>query len=346
VNLEPGVFWDQEKFNQIVNNKFFLQTQQATFWLKLLNALKSGEENEALKLLRYNPFATTSWRPDLEIALTRILTYRMNRTFTPIGFLSSRHNISNDLFQKTKLPLLFQQLEKLASAPENKKVPGKLNKLLLSEEVFSSVFIAAEWYEAGLQLHELQVFPDDFPDWAAYNLIQALRHNRSDREAIEFGSRQQSRPELSLLIAELMIAEGRAEEALIKLAPLAKSDSDIGFRSARLASLLYIEKQNYTDAKDIIYSQPRLAGNILGQETLARATLLEGDEALADQLYLAIEDKSIEARSYLAKKAFEKKDWQRARELTEQLIRDQPGNAALKKNLAKIIEEERKGKSS
>ncbi|MFQ5730153.1 MAG: hypothetical protein ACE5GN_07315, partial [Waddliaceae bacterium] len=342
VNLEPGVFWDREKFNQITNNKFFLQTQQATVWLRILHALKTNKENEALKLLQYNPFATISWCPELELALKRVLTYRASRTFKPVDSLSSLYNISTDPSHQKKLPLLFQQLEELAATSENKEVPEELKKLLLSKEVFSAVFIAAEWYEAGLQLHALQVFPDDFPDWAAYNFTQALRHNRSDFDALEFATLQKPTQELSLLTAELMITEGDPDAALEKLTPLAKSDNDIGFRSAWLASLLYIEKQNYTKARNVIYSQPKLVNDILGQEAMARIAYLEGDKPLADKLYLAIENKSVEARSYLAKKAFEEKDWERARELTEKLIRDYPDNAMLKKNLIKIIEEERK----
>lgn len=342
VNLEPGVFWNQEQFNQIANNKFFLQTQQTTFWLRLLNALKSNKENEALKLLQYNPFATISWCPELEIALKRVLTYRASRTFKPVDTLSSLYSISTDPSHQAELPLLFQQLEALTSTSEDNKFPEELKTLLLSKEIFSAVFVAAEWYEAGLQLHAAQVFPDDFPGWTAYNFTQALRHNRSDLEALEFAILQKPTQELILVTAELMIAEGDSDAALEKLIPLAKSDSDIGFRSAWLASLLYIEKQNYEDARNTIYSQSRLVNDILGQEAMARIAHLEGDKPLADKLYLTIESKSVEARSYLARKAFEEKDWKRARELTEQLVQDHPGNAMLKKNLIKILEEERK----
>ncbi len=87
INLEPGEFWNQREFNHLSNANKYLKNQQETFWLKLLHALKNQQEKEALNLLKYNPFTTKSWFPELEIALKRILIYRQT------GTLKSHFNI-------------------------------------------------------------------------------------------------------------------------------------------------------------------------------------------------------------------------------------------------------------
>jgi hypothetical protein len=98
-------------------------------------------------------------------------------------------------------------------------------------------------------------------------------------------------------------------------------------RAAWLISLIHIDRGQYTEAKAIIEGQPKLADNVTGKETLARIALLEGNNELANKLYLAIEKVSPEAKSYLARKAFIEKDWKTARELTEDLLRQYPTNS-------------------
>lgn len=345
VSLDNRAFWSDEKFERVPNNSYYLRTQQATFWLQLLNALKNKNEKEAYKLLKYNTFMTTSWDPELELALKRVLAYRMNKTLKVDDSLIPIATIQQEKSKNLKLPPLFQQLETLAAnenSGNSENIPRDLQNLLLSNEIFSAIFLTAEWYEAGLQLHQLPVIPEDFPAWVAPNLTKAIHHNRSSLEALEFASSQNPSPELSLLIAELMIAGGNTEAALETLNKLTKLDSDVGFRSAWLASLLYIEKKEWKAARNTIISQPKLVNDLLGRETLARIAYLEGDTTLADKLYATIEKTSPEARSYLAKKAYSEKNWKRARELTEKLITDYPDNPMLRKNLEKILEEQQK----
>ncbi|NGX42600.1 MAG: hypothetical protein K940chlam7_00880 [Chlamydiae bacterium] len=335
VQLEPGEFWNQEKFEDVINGKHFLKAEQATLWLRVLDALRLGNEKEALRLLQYNPFMTISWNPELELALQRILTYRKT------GSLQLEESFSGTGDNHRELYPFFQQLEEIASKTTS-QVPEELHNLLTSKEVFSAVFIAAGWFEAGLQLHVLPVIPKEFPDWVPTTILETLYKYRSSQEAYEFVELQEPSPDLSLLAAELMISGGDTDTALEKLSNLSALDSDIGYRSAWLASLLYIKKEDFDNARDSVQSQPRLAEDLLGQETLARIAHLEGDNDLAERLYTSLEEKSSEARSYLARKAFQEDNWKRARELTEQLLQDYPDNAMLKENLRKILEEESK----
>ncbi len=348
--LGENVFWDKDKFERVSNNKYFLKTQQETFWLRLLQALKNKDEREAYKLLQYNPFMATSWYPELESALKRVINYRMNGTLKLENPLSVKVDTIDEKKTHLELPPLLTKLEELGNGGNQQnaeaQIPQDLRRLLLSNEAFSAIFLAVGWYEAGLQLHELPVIPNDFPDWVAFNIVNAMHHNRSNLQALEFASLQKATPELSLLTSELMISGGDSAAALEKLNKLAKQDSDIGYRAAWLASLIYIDKKDWKNARNTILSQPRLVNDILGKETLARIAYLEGDTSLANKLYTQIEKISPEARSYLARKAYAEKDWKRAKELTEQLIKDYPDNPMLQENLKQIAEEQTKAESS
>lgn len=347
--LGPNVFWDKEKFERVQNNKHFLKTQQETFWLRLVSALKNKNESEAYKLLKYNPFVANSWYPELETTLKRVLNYRTKGTLkleepiSPVvhGFEEKKNPVA--------LPSLLTKIAELGNEKNQQgkktQVPQDLQRLLLSNEAFSAIFLAIGWYEVGLQLHELPVIPGDFPDWVTYNIVNALNRNRSGLEALEFASLQKQTVDLSLLTAELMISLGDTDAALEKLKNLSRNDSDIGYRSAWLSSLIYIDKKDWNNARNTILHQPRLVQDLLGKETLARIAYLEGDTPLANRLYGQIEKLSPEARSYLARKAFSDKDWKRAKELTEQLVQDYPDNPMLQENLKQIVEEQKKEES-
>lgn len=341
VRLNPDEFWNQNAFNRVANRQYFLKNRQETFWLQLASFLLNQQENEANQMLKYNPFTATSWNPELEVALKRVLAYRNTGSLklNPSDFPPKELSYKKP---KETESSLFQDLEELAQEEENQAVPEGMRNLLLSKEIFSALFIAAGWNEIGLKLHTLAVIPNDFPDSVVLGLAKAIQENRSSLEAMEFAAVQEPSPELTLYVAELQIAGGDSEEALQKLIKLAQVESEVGYRSAWLSSLIFMEKGNYEQARIAIYSHPHLAYDQLGQETLARIAHQDGDTDLAVRLYAAIEKDSPEARSYLARKAFNDKDWKRARELTEQLIKDYPDNALLKENLEKIKEEEKK----
>ena len=76
VSLGPARFWDPGTFEGIRNGSEYLEHRQEAFWLRLLAALRSGREDEALELLRSNRFRSQSWHPELEDALQCVLNYR------------------------------------------------------------------------------------------------------------------------------------------------------------------------------------------------------------------------------------------------------------------------------
>jgi tetratricopeptide (TPR) repeat protein len=162
------------------------------------------------------------------------------------------------------------------------------------------------------------------------------------KPAIEFATKQHLTPMLKLQIAELNIAVGNNEKAADELKTLSAIGGDIGFQATERLSELYIDQKKYNKAKEIIQGNPKFSESVRGQEHLARIALYLKELKTADQIYQSIEKSSPEARSFLAKKAYQEKNWRKARQLTEQLIRDYPDNEQLRENLKKITLQEQK----
>lgn len=341
--LKPDQFWDAAAFENVKEGSTYLKTQQVTFWLRLLQLLKDGKEKEAGDLLKFNPFQTISWNPQLENALKKIISYRTTGYFVPETQLeesqSKQEETANKPIVTAENVLFYSQLEGLAKAKPG-VVPEDLQALLKGPEAFTAALLSTGWNEAALQLHQLTVIPQNYPSWFTTELTQAIRLNRGIPQALEFATLQNPTPQLSLLIGELLIASQSPDAALEHLTKLMHDEGEIGLRAAWLVSMINIEKGNFAEAKDALAAQPKLEKEVVGQETLARIALLEGNTELANKLYSALEEKSAEAKSYLARKAFAEKDWKRARDLTEQLLRMYPTNPLLQENLKKIDAEQ------
>lgn len=336
LTLKPATYWDTYAFERVANGQQYLKTQQATFWLRLFEALKQGKENESYDLLVYNPFQSVSWNAPLEEALKKILHYRKTGQLVPVD---RSGNLDVALSSKP-LPPFYEQLNQLAQT--HAQIPADLHELLIGPEAFTAALLATGWNEAALNLHTLKILPKSYPEWVGLSLTQALKENRGAPAALGFASIQNQTPALALAVGELLIATNNYDAALDQLAKLMYEDSDLGMRAAWWVSLISVERGQYTEARAAIAAQPRLSYDVVGQETLARIALLEGNEELANQIYSTLEDKSLNAKSYLARRAFADKDWRRARELTEQLLRSYPDNAMLQENLKRIVAEQNK----
>ena len=347
VGLKPDQYWNEKAFDQLADGNTYLKTVQVTFWLRLVDALQRDDERAAAELLQYNPFQTVSWNAELETALTRILNYRKTGKFASDA---ADHAVTfEDAKSPTQAPtdkkfshIFFSQLDQLANQKGTPEVPQDLQDLLKGKEAFAAAFLAAGWNEAALALHQMAVLPNDYPDWVSVLITQAYRLNKSNELALKFALAQKETPALSLIIGELMISNKDLDAALEKLTPLTKVEGEVGYTASWLVGLIYIDKGQYDQAKSTINAQTTLSKDVLGKEMLARISLLEGNTAAAEGIYNSISTTSSEAKSYLAKKAFEQKDWKKARELTEELLRDYPTNPLLQQNLTKIIEEQGK----
>lgn len=74
------------------------------------------------------------------------------------------------------------------------------------------------------------------------------------------------------------------------------------------------------------------------QELNAREALKAGNHELATRIYESIMNQSFEAKSYLARKAFKENEWDKAKLLTEELLKKYPDHPLLLDNLKKIQE--------
>jgi predicted Zn-dependent protease len=223
------------------------------------------------------------------------------------------------------------------------EISQELDTLLRSEEVFSAAFLAGGWLEAALNLHRLPVIPEAFPDWVAYGLTQALRYNRGNREALDFALKQPRTPELDLLIAEVMLAGNQMDNAAPRLRSLARKDSAVGFRAAWLLSLANLKGGDLQESRRIVQEHRALSSSVTGQEILARIALNEGDAEEADRMYARIAGTSLEAKAFLARRAFARRDWKTARKYTEDLLEYFPDMMEFRENIRRITQEEQRG---
>ena len=76
LSLHPHEFWNAAVFEKLPNSTQLLSTRQETYWLRTLDALLNGREDEALQIIQNNPFQTVSWNPLLESTLEKIIVYR------------------------------------------------------------------------------------------------------------------------------------------------------------------------------------------------------------------------------------------------------------------------------
>ena len=338
--LPDDRFWDGENFAHVSAEKHYTGQQQETFWLSLLENLRVRDDRAAAERLRLNRFNTDSWEPDLEVALQRILSYRT------AGVLNPRNEPVPALSRpKEELHPFFVQLDDLAQAEREKRLvmPPEMDRLLRGDQGFAAAVLAAGWAEAALRLRAGGENCDALPSWVAYGFAQALRMNRGDAPAIAFAEKQRPTPELNLVIGEAQLASGQTVEGTARLAPLAASDSDAGYRAAWLLAVAALKKHQPAEVARIVAAQPRLASSTTGRELLARVALVEGRLDDADRAYGAIAADSAEAKTYLARRAYARKDWPSARRYTDELLTLFPDQLQLRANLEAIDKAEHAG---
>jgi predicted Zn-dependent protease len=341
--LPHGVYWDQHAFEALPAHQFYYNTLQETFWLHLISLLKNHEEEKALSLLENNTFQYASWAPELEKSLRALLNYRLLNKENPT--LSSIFPAEDSIENPRQLLKLLANLSDTERDQLPSAIPYQLQSFLLSKEAFVIPFLAEEWNEAAIQLHFLTKYPDDFPIWISSAMATALDQNRDSKTALSFAMAQNPSSSLTLLIAEIALAQQEKQIAFNALKQIYTSNDENGKKAALILAQFLLDHENLTDAKKALLAQPSLSNNIKAREILARIALQEGNAIKATQIYTSIEKHSSEAKSYLAHKAFIEREWPRARELTEELLKDHPENPILAENFKRIVAEEKKKKN-
>lgn len=346
--LPQYTFWDEEKFEEIPNYQKYLESEQITWWLRLLSALKTNDIEEAKDLLEHNQFKEVAWSPDLTLIIKRIIRYKENQSF----------NLDNTPLQATPLEErtigrddetaigFFRQINDIALEEEKNTdatIPEYLHDLLSSPFAFSAALLAIGWDEAALATKPAKVVPEEFPEWVAYAYTKAIGKNKGQLKALEFATQQKQSPAIQLLIAEIMLTQNNRDAAVDILQKLSEVKGTVGMRASWLLSIIYVRQKEYEKAKETVKANQELMDNYLGVEALARIALLTGDMNTADSLYKSIEEQSSEAKSYLARQAFHEKNWTRARELTIELLKEFPNSIILRQNLMKVINSQKEG---
>jgi hypothetical protein len=334
-NMPKDKFWNDELVNNDPVLRKFLHKDQTTYWLRILGYIQEGKEEEAYKLLSYNMFKDKSWNPELELSLKRILNYKKHGT---LGFSKSSIRTEN---QHPYFFLLNKFCTYDNSTTLSEALPADLKALLNSPEAFPAALAAGGWLEAAVVINNSAPISDKLPEWYAYSISQAFRTNRGNQKAIEYLSNQPKHPSLNLLKGESLIGMKMYSEALSNLQPLADANTNVGVRAAWLIGLVHLQNQQPAEAKRSVYAHSHFAKTLLGKELLAKIALFEGKQEEAKAHYLEIEEVSAEAQSYLAQDAFAKNQFERAKRLTEKLLRRYPNNTTLRKNLTTIVEKEK-----
>lgn len=336
IGLPDNTFWDAASFNQLTQAHRYLSERPELFWLQIIDQLKNHHERDAFNALKFNSFRSRSYQPDLEAALMRILSYRLDHAFSPADYNYVSVVPAKDRHQ---FYVLLDQLARAEAEGNSKPLPADLQTLLRGPDVFTAAFMAAGWREVAVQLYS-GGNPSAYPDWFAYGFAQSLRVNRGNQPALDFLAKQKATPDTDLLRAEITLAAGKTQDALNSFAALASLNSPVGFRASYLLALADLDLKKYNDARAWIAHQPLLANDVAGRELNARITLREGNLAEASRMYHALAKESIEARVFLAHEAFDHKQWAEARRYTLELLDLMPDQLQLRANLDAIAKAE------
>jgi len=325
--LPAGTFGDTNTFAQLPHARIYEGQRQEVFWLELADDLQHHRETKATELLKFNPFHSRSWQPDLESALVRILHYRQHGSLNPEGFQYTSPVAATNQHQ------FFTTLNTLAA---RLKVSTELDALLRGPDAFAAAFMAAGWREAALNLCTPDTCPTNEPSWFAYGIAQSLRMNRDNAAAEAFLGRQRPDAALQLLYAEMLISDGKTQAGLKLLPAVAGQNTPAGYRASYLLALACIDTKQFDTARKWVLQSPLLSRDTTGQDLLADIALGAGQTNEAERIYQANLGASLAAREYFAKQAFQKKNWAEARRLTTELIRLAPDQLQFRENLGAI----------
>ncbi len=140
--LGENEFWNAAAAQRIASTTPGLLERQEIYWLRLLDALLSGQETHALMLLNTQMFGENSWNPLLETALLRVLTYRRNGFITP---MDCSMNMDPNLLKHSKLFNALVQWSRGSFQEE----PTSLIALLQSNGIVVQLFADAGWTRAA-----------------------------------------------------------------------------------------------------------------------------------------------------------------------------------------------------
>jgi len=170
-DLPADEFWNEGAFQKLMLSPQEASRFQEIFWLRLLEHLRNGCEEEAAGLLAGNPFQANSFHPILEKVLGIILAWRQNQTPPSPGALDADAAAQHPFFESI---VAWSRGE---PAPETEA-------FVAGPHAFAGACAAASWVEATLKLSPEDHAAPDAPEWFVRELAQALA-TRSRTRALE-----------------------------------------------------------------------------------------------------------------------------------------------------------------
>lgn len=326
VELKPDVFWDNAAFGTLPEYSRYLEERQESAWLRLLQELKNGNETEATELIKAWPFKNRTWQPETLNAINAVLIARSTGKFGQAvatgRSLPSTHSFISGINRLQGKPL--------TSASTETQV------LVKNNEVFALILAASGWSNAAVIIHRTDLYPASYPSWAAYTMTHAMAQVKSDKTALTWALKQPKTPELEQLIGELYLATGNVPAGIKILATNATKSDAIGYRAAWLLSLAQLEANQIASAEQTVLRNKQLLQSVAGKEIMAKTALAVKNVAQAEKIYSSIASDSIEAKVFLAKRAYDNKQYDRAEQITNQLIMAAPDEMQFRKNLEAI----------
>ncbi|MGE9294535.1 MAG: tetratricopeptide repeat protein [Puniceicoccales bacterium] len=322
-SLPADTYWNSDTFATLPYASRIQARRQESYWLRLLAALQQDDATTAREMLDGDPFAKRSWAPKLKELLLAILKWREERPYTlpPASDPEARHQF-------------YTQMETL-SGTSAEDTPRELGALLSSPAAWSAAALTEGWLGVATTFSQGQPL-DHFPDWYRYGLAVAFTQTGAPERGLAVLESATRSPQSDCLLGELLIRDGQTDKAEAILRPLAAQEDATGLRAAWLVALLLTDQQQLSAAAAWIDAHPAFSASATGQELLARIALLQGNADRALEIYNGIQQNSLEAKVYLSKVAYAREDWQRARELTRELISAMPDEPAFWRNLQAI----------
>ena len=324
--IPPTEFWNESLLSSQASVEQMASQIPEAQWLKVFEYLKLRTDALALETLDQHP-EMAALNPSLYHGLKKAIVLHH-------PYLKTEK--SDEVVAEESHPIF--------GILSSEKIPKEYIGFLTSHEVYPALALASGWYEAALNLHgwipskpaNFGALSQDSPRWVAYGFAKALVANRSNEEALAFINKQSPSPQLSLLSAELNLKLGNERDAEKALRPYVKNSSPIGMKSALLLSQIYSNKGQFTLAEQILQDNSELANSTAGKEAFARIELAQGNLLEAERIYSMLGDKSVEAKSFFAKKAFQSGDYKTAYKLTRALAEQFPDRTDLKAQLSQI----------
>jgi len=316
--LPAGDFWSNSLDDAVAKSPL-LADRGETLWLRILQQLKDGQDSNALRILAQSAPEQTAHHAYLRTALQFLLEVRM-------GVGSNSHlEIPG---AKTAGHPFWKWLE------DNKSDPAALRQ----PWVLPTLFCVSGWFRAGVDTCKPESLAEA-PEWAAYALARSAQILGDNKRLAEFlAATPLNSPAMQILRAESAWMDNKRDAGRTILVGLL-GQPDAGYRAAFLLAMDALTRNDAAEASRVIALQPDFAASVTGRELLARAALAEGKENEAIAIYEALGDSSDDARIYLARAAYNAKQWGRAEALVLSLIADHPNEPAFAANLEQIREE-------